>query len=426
MYLFTPQHIKVDRRIEKKTWNKKRLLSIGGICLALLLYGASYFLARGKSKLNVSADRITVSMVTKDSFQEFIPVNGLVMPLTTIYLDAAEGGRVEQIYVEDGAILKKGDPILALSNTDLELNLANQETAVFDVLTQMQNTRNNSDQNTIRQLNQMAEVENALAESGRVYKLNKALYQENAIASEDLKSSENNYFYQLRRRDLTRETLYKDSTSRKQQISQMQESYIRMRNALSLMRRKVGDLIVRAPVEGQLTSMDAQIGQSKNRGERLGQLDVASGYKVRADIDEHYITRIFSGLTGDVDLSGTVYKLRIKKIFTQVINGRFQVDLEFVGAMPLGIRKGQSLQVRLALSNQSAALLIPRGGFYQQTGGNWIFKLNEEGTMAHKVNIRLGRQNPDFYEVLEGLKLGDKVVTSSYENYGDMEELIVQ
>ncbi len=365
-------------------------------------------------------------MVTKDSFQEFIPVNGLVMPLTTIYLDAAEGGRVEQIYVEDGAILKKGDPILALSNTDLELNLANQETAVFDVLTQMQNTRNNSDQNTIRQLNQMAEVENALAESGRVYKLNKALYQENAIASEDLKSSENNYFYQLRRRDLTRETLYKDSTSRKQQISQMQESYIRMRNALSLMRRKVGDLIVRAPVEGQLTSMDAQIGQSKNRGERLGQLDVASGYKVRADIDEHYITRIFSGLTGDVDLSGTVYKLRIKKIFTQVINGRFQVDLEFVGAMPLGIRKGQSLQVRLALSNQSAALLIPRGGFYQQTGGNWIFKLNEEGTMAHKVNIRLGRQNPDFYEVLEGLKLGDKVVTSSYENYGDMEELIVQ
>ncbi len=348
------------------------------------------------------------------------------MPLTTIYLDAAEGGRVERIYVEDGAFLKKGQPILELANTDLELSLANQETAVFDVLTQMQNTRNNSDQNTIRQLNQMAEVENGLAEAERIYKLNKHLFSQSAIGSQEYKSSENSYKYQLRRRNLTRETLNKDSTSGKQQISQMQQSYSRMQNALSLMRRKVGDLIVRAPVDGQLTSMDAEIGQSKNKGERLGQLDVVSGYKVRADIDEHYISRIFTGLTGEFDLADKSYKLRVKKIFTQVTNGRFQVDLELVGAVPSGIRKGQSLQIRLALSDETQALLLSKGGFYQQTGGNWIYKLNEAGTVAYKVDIQLGRQNPDYYEILQGLKPGDKVVTSSYENYGDMQELVLK
>jgi HlyD family secretion protein len=416
----------LDRIIKKKKWTTKRILAIAGIVSVVALCGASYFMASGKSRLNVDVEKIIISTVSKNSFQEFIPVNGIVMPLTTIYLDAAEGGRVERIYVEDGAFLKKGQPILELANTDLELSLANQETAVFDVLTQMQNTRNNSDQNTIRQLNQMAEVENGLAEAERIYKLNKHLYSQSAIGSQEYKSSENSFKYQLRRRNLTRETLNKDSTSGKQQISQMQQSYSRMQNALSLMRRKVGDLIVRAPVDGQLTSMDAEIGQSKNKGERLGQLDVVSGYKVRADIDEHYISRIFTGLIGEFDLAGKSYKLRVKKIFTQVTNGRFQVDLEFTDAVPSGIRKGQSLQIRLALSDETQALLLSKGGFYQQTGGNWIYKLNEAGTVAYKVDIQLGRQNPDYYEILQGLKPGDKVVTSSYENYGDMQELVLK
>ncbi|HEY1008155.1 MAG TPA: HlyD family efflux transporter periplasmic adaptor subunit, partial [Sphingobacteriaceae bacterium] len=336
------------------------------------------------------------------------------------------GGRVEEIYAEDGSFLKKGQPILRLSNSDLELNLANQETAVFDVLTQMQNTRNNSEQNTIRQLNQLAEVENALAEAERLYKLNRDLYKEKAIGSQEFKSSENNYRYQQRRLKLTRETLQNDSASGRLQVSQMQESYSRMQNALSLMRRKVGDLIVRAPVDGQITSLDAEIGQSKNKGERLGQVDVVTGYKVRADIDEHYITRIFNGLAGLFTLGGKEYRLRVRKIYTQVNNGRFQVDLEFLGAVPEGIRRGQSLQVRLSLSDETQAVLVPKGGFYQQTGGNWIFKLNKDGSRAYKAEIQLGRQNPDYYEVLKGLEPGDRVVTSSYENYGTNEELVLR
>ncbi len=416
----------MDRVIAKKKWSKKRILTISAIAGVVLLISASYYFTSGKSRLNVDTERISISEVKKGSFQEFIPVNGIVLPVTTIYLDAVEGGRVEEKYVEDGAMMKKDQPILRLANTDLELSLSNQETQVFNVLTQMQDTRNNAEQNTIRQLNQMAEVNNAVIEAERVYKLNKKLYDQNAIGSQEFKSSENNYNYQLRRNKLTEETLNKDLSSGKQQISQAAQSYSRMQNALALMRKKVGDLIVRAPVDGQLTSLDAEIGQSKNKGERLGQIDVLSGFKIRVDIDEHYISRIFNDLMGEFTLAGKDYKLKIKKVFTQVTNGRFQVDMEFVDAVPEGIRRGQTLQIRLALSDETQAVLVPKGGFFQQTGGNWIFKVSDNGNIAYKTDIQLGRQNPDYYEVLGGLKPGDKVVTSSYENYGNMQELVLK
>lgn len=416
----------MDRVIKKKRWTQKRILTIAGIVAIIILIGGSYYFTSGKSRLNVDTERITVSEIKKGSFQEFIPVNGVVLPITTIYLDAVEGGRVEEKFVEDGAVMKKGQPILKLANTDLELSLSNQETSVFNVLTQMQLTRNNAEQNTIRQLNQMAEVDNALIEAERVYKLNKHLYEEKAIGSQELKSSENNYKYQLERKKLTEETLKKDKSSGRQQVSQMGQSYSRMQNALALMRRKVGDLIVRAPVDGQLTSLDAEIGQQKNKGERLGQIDVVSGFKVRADIDEHYISRIFTGLIGEFTLSDKTYKLKINKVYTQVTNGRFQVDMVFMDAVPKGIRRGQTLQVRLALGDETKAVLLAKGGFFQQTGGNWIFKVADNGKMAYKVDIQLGRQNPDYYEVLQGLQPGDKVVTSSYENYGNMQELVLK
>ena len=416
----------MDRVIAKKRWTTKKLLTIGGIAGVILLIAASYFFTSGKSRLNVDEGRIQIAEIKKGPFQERIPVNGIVLPITTIYLDAIEGGRVEEKYVEDGAIVKRDQPILRLANTDLQLSLANQETAVFEVLTQMQNTRNNAEQNTIRQLNQMAEVDNALAEAERLYNLNKHLYEQKAIGSQEFKSSENSYKYQLRRKKLTEETLSKDSASGKFQVTQMTESYERMRNALTLMRKKVGDLIVRSPVDGQLTSLDAEIGQSKNKGERLGQIDVLSGFKVRADIDEHYISRIFTGLNAEFTFANKDYKLRITKVYTQVSNGRFQVDLEFVNEVPQGIRRGQTLQVRLALSDETEAILLAKGGFYQQTGGNWIFKLSDNRRTAYKVDIQLGRQSPEYYEVLQGLNPGDKVIVSSYENYGDMQELVLK
>ncbi|MCJ8211257.1 efflux RND transporter periplasmic adaptor subunit [Mucilaginibacter sp. RS28] len=416
----------MDRKIEKKKWNTKRIMMIAGISAVVLLVGGSILFTSGKSKLNVDTERITISEIKKGSFQEFIPVNGIVMPITTIYLDASEGGRVEQKFVEDGTQMKKGQPILKLSNTDLELNLANQETQVFNVLTQMQISRDNARQNTIGKLNQMADVDNALKEAERIYKLDKHLYEEKAIGLQEYQKAQNDYQYQVHRKKLTTQILSQDTTSTQQQASQMKESYDHMKATLELMRKKVGDLIVRAPIDGQLTSMDAEIGQNKNKGERLGQIDVLSGYKVRVDIDEHYITRIFNGLMGDFILGDKTYKLKITKIFTQVSNGRFQVDMQFVGTVPNTIRRGQTLQIRLALSDETQALLIPKGGFYQQTGGNWIFKLSDDGKTAFRADIQLGRQNPDYYEVLQGLKPGDKVVTSSYDNYGDMQELVLK
>ncbi|HEY0057539.1 MAG TPA: efflux RND transporter periplasmic adaptor subunit, partial [Flavisolibacter sp.] len=249
---------------------------------------------------------------------------------------------------------------------------------------------------------------------------------EKVIGGQEFKASENNYTYQNNRKTLNDKTLSQDALSNKQQIGQMAASYSRMQNALSLMRRKVGDLVVRAPVDGQLTSLDAEIGQSKNKGERLGQIDVMSGYKVRADIDEHYISRIVIGQMGEASFAGKTYKLKVRKVYTQVTNNRFQVDMEFVADVPEGIRRGQSLQIRLALSDETQALLVAKGGFFQQTGGNWIYKVSSDGAKAYKVDVQLGRQNPEYYEVLSGLQPGDKVVTSSYENYGNMQELILK
>lgn len=416
----------MDRVIEKRFWNKKRIMIIGGTAALIALLTASFYFSSGKSKLNVVTDRITISEIKQGPFQEFISVDGVVLPVTTIYLDAMEGGRVEQKFVEDGAVMKKNEPILRLSNTDLELSLANQETAVFNVLTQMQNTKNNAEQNSMNRQTQMADVDNALREAERVYKVNKKLYDQKVIGRQEYESSLNLYTYQVARKKLSEDILKQDGSSMKLQVGQSKESYERMQNTLALMRKKVGDLIVRAPIDGQLTSLDAEIGQNKNKGERLGQIDVMSGFKARVNVDEHYISRIFIGLVGECLLAGKTYKLTIKKVYTQVTAGRFQVDMEFNDSVPPGIRRGQTLQIRVALSDERSALLLPKGGFYQQTGGNWIFKVNANGTMAYKVDIQLGNQSPDYYELLQGLQPGDKVITSSYENYGNIQELVLK
>lgn len=416
----------MDRAIPKKTWTTKRIITIAIVTVVVFLIGGSVYYASGGSKLNVDAERITISEVKKGAFQEFIPVNGVVLPITTIYLDAVEGGRVEEVFAEDGAMMTKGDPILRLSNTDLELSLANQETSVFNLLTQMRISGNAATQNTIMKLNQGTDVDNLYREAKRVYDLNKQLYDAQAISMQEFRQSENNYNYALQKKKLTEQILKQDSVSGKEELVQAKESFKRTQEALKIMRRKVEDLIVRAPVDGQLTSLAAEPGQSKNKGERLGQLDVVTGFKVRVEIDEHYITRIYPGLTGEFTLAGKNYKLSIHKVYSQVKNGKFQVDMKFEDGVPKDIRRGQSLQIRLALSDETQALLLARGGFYQQTGGNWVFKLNDDGTVAYRIDVQLGRQNPDYYEVLQGLKPGDKVITSGYDTYMATQELILK
>ncbi|MFZ4863468.1 efflux RND transporter periplasmic adaptor subunit [Sphingobacterium sp. Mn56C] len=416
----------MDRQIEKKKWTPKRILTIVAVTGIVALLGASYYFTTGNRKLNIDAERITIAEVKEGIFQEFIPINGTVLPISSIYLDAAVGGRVEQKYVEDGAVLKQGDPIMRLSNTDQELSLVQQETQVLNLLTQAQIARTNAEQVSINNRNQMADVEQALRESERVYRLNKKLFAEKAIGSQEYEKSFNDYNYQKQRIILTKQILKQDSISTGQKAKQDQDTYSRTQRALQLMRKKVGDLILRAPVDGQLTSFDAEIGQNKNAGERLGQIDVLTGFKVRADIDEHYINRIFTDLKGEFTTGGKLYQLKIKKIYTQVTNGRFQVDMEFLGAAPSGIRRGQTLQIRLALSDESKALLLPRGGFYQQSSGNWVFKLNKSGTAAYRMEVQLGRQNPEYFEVVGGLKAGDRVIISSYELYHTIQELTIK
>jgi len=416
----------MDRAIEKKKWSAKR---IGGIILVLALItliGFSFISTQGGRKLNVKKNRLSIFEVKEDVFQEFIPVNGTVLPIHSIYLDASVGGRVEKKYVEDGAHLKKGDPILKLSNTDLELNLVNQEIQVLNLLTQAQIAKTSAQQVSISNRNQMADVEQGLTEAKRVYELNQKLFKKGAIAEQKYLQSKNEYQYQKQKVKLTKKILKQDSASSVQKMHQDQETYNRTQRALELMRKKVGDLIVRAPVDGQLTSFDAEVGQNKNSGERLGQVDVLTGYKVSADIDEHYINRIFMGQKAQFKLKKEIYPLKVSKVSSQVKDGRFRVDFEFADKTPKSIRRGQSLQIRLALSDETKALLLKKGGFYQQTGGNWVFVLDSSGDEAYRKDIQLGRQNPDYYEVLDGLQPGDRVIISSYEGYDKIQQLNVK
>ena len=416
----------MDRIIEKKKWTTKKIVMIGGSVVVVILLITMIFSTFGKSRLNVESERMTMSEAKRASFREFIPVTGIVMPVTTIFLDLQEGGRVEEIFVEDGAIMSKGQAILRLSNTDLELNLVSQETNVYNLLAQMQMAQNGAQQNTINKLNQSVDVENELKEARRIYDMCKRLYETSTLAKQDFLEAENRYNYVLEKRKLMMEVLKQDSILSAQQVAQARESYQGAQNGLNLMRRKFADLTVCAPVDGQLTSLNAEIGQSKFKGERVGQIDVLSGFKVRVDVDEHYISRIYSGLEGQYKQGDSTYVLVIKKVFTQVVSGRFAVDMIFEGKAPETIRRGQSLQIRIALSDEAEAVIIPRGGFYQQTGGNWIFKVSKDGNKAYRTPIRIGRQNPDYYEVLEGLEPGDKVVVNSYENYGDIQELVIK
>ena len=416
----------MDRQIEKKKWTTKRIMLIAGGGLFVVLLAVIIFSTFGKSRLNVDSERMTIAEVRLNNFREFIPVTGTIQPISTIFLDLQVGGRVEEIFVEDGAVLEAGQPILRLGNTDMELNIVNNENSVYTMLMQMQLAEINARQNTVSKQTSMVNTENQLKEAKRVYDMYVTLYESKAIAEQEFLQAKNNYEHYVELRALSLEILKQDSIATAQQMAQQRESYERSNNALDLMRRKFDDLTVRAPVAGQLTSLDVEIGESKGQGQRIGQIDVLSGFKVRVDVDEHYISRIYTGLEGQYRQGDSTYTLVIQKVYTQVSGGRFAVDMLFKGKAPETIRRGQTLQIRIALGDEGDAVIVPRGGFYQQTGGNWIFKVSKDGNKAYRIPIRIGRQNPDFYEVLEGLEPGDRVVTNSYENYGDVQELVIK
>jgi len=390
-----------------------------------VIYGALF--SDSSSKLNVEEEKITISTVTKGPFQEFIPVTGNVLPRTTIYLDAVEGGRVEKIFIEAGSMVKKGDKILQLGNTNLLLDIMFREAQFFEQSNNLRNTRLLMEQNRLNLRQRLVEQDYQLERLKRQYDRSSELFKRSLISQQEFEQTQSDYDYYRKQKELATESFRQDSLFREIQIQQLESSLKRMQDNLSVVKQKLDNLTIMAPIDGQLTSLNAEnIGESKNPGERLGQIDVLDGFKVRAGIDEHYLPRISRDLTGEFDFAGSTYQLITKKVFPEVRDGRFDVDLEFVGDQPRGIRRGQTLQIRLQLGDLSEAVLLARGGFYQKTGGQWVYVVEDDGTVASKRPIRLGRQNPQVFEVLEGLEPGERVVTSSYDTFGDIDKLILK
>ncbi|HNH32993.1 MAG TPA: HlyD family efflux transporter periplasmic adaptor subunit [bacterium] len=415
----------MDRKIEKKTWTPKRIAIIGGGALFVFFIAYQFLFGDNSTKLNVKSDKITIAKVSKGPFQEFIPVTGNVMPIKTIYLDAMEGGRVDKLFVEEGAMLKQGEEILKLTNTNLQMDVMFREAQLFEQINNLRNTRLSYEQTRLRNKSDQINLDYEIQKLKRTYDIQKGLQSQNLTTPQEFETARDEYDYAAKRRDLLLETMRQDSILRAVQMQSLEASIEHMGTNLNTIKENLANLTIRAPIAGQLTSRNAELGESKRSGDRLGQIDVLDGFKVRAGIDEHYIARIQIGQTGEFDLAGKTYNLVIKKVYPEVQNGRFEVDMEFQGDTPKDIRRGQSLQIRLELGDLQEAVLVPRGGFYQKTGGQWIFVVDPSGDFAVKRNIRLGRQNPQVFEVMDGIFPGEQVITSSYDSYGDVDKLML-
>ncbi|WP_266204655.1 efflux RND transporter periplasmic adaptor subunit [Pontibacter kalidii] len=413
----------MDRVIEKKKVTPKKILLIAGGALVLVLVLYNLLFAEHSSKLNVDSKRITVGQVSEGMFQEFIAIDGTVEPLKSFYLDITEGGRVEKIYTDDGRMVEKGDTILKLSNTTLQIDFMTRETQLYDLMNERQNSEITMKQDLIRKENDLAEIQYQLALAKRKYERNKMLIAEKVISREEYEASKDEFDYLTTRKTLAERSVKQDAQLMNDRLKQLDESIRRMEANIGMARNTLNNLYVTAPFTGQLSTLKAEVGESKAPGENIGQIDDLNGYKVKANIDEHYISRIHPGLNGTFDFNGKSYKVTVAKVFPEVQSNTFQVDLEFADGAPAGIRRGQTLQVKLNLNDGAQAILLPRGGFYQSTGGNWVFVVNEASGNAEKRRIKLGRQNPNYYEVLEGLQPGEKVVLSSYDSYGDIDQL---
>ncbi len=416
----------MDRKIEKKFWTRRRLMySVAGL-VALLLIIYAFVSTTGGSRLNVDADRITISKVTRAPFQEYIPVQGTVLPIETFYLDAIEGGRVEKRYLEAGSFVKKGDPIVKLANSNLQLDVMYREALTYQQINDAQNRRLTIEQNTIAVKTALATAEYQVESTHLTFQRDSALVLKNLVPFQDYMQSRYAYEAWCKQLGLARENFRQDSILRVTQLVQLEASIQRLQENLDMTKQNLDNLTIKAPISGQLTSLNAEIGESKSPGQRIGQIDVLDSMKVQASIDEFYIARINPGQTGEFELTGTTYQLKITKVYPEVTNGRFDVDMEFVGAVPAGIRRGQTLQIRLELGDLTEATLLPRGGFYQKTGGQWVYVVDKSGDFAVRRDIKLGRQNPQMFEVVDGLQPGEEVITSSYDNFGDIDRLLIK
>ncbi|WP_394990214.1 efflux RND transporter periplasmic adaptor subunit [Emticicia sp.] len=413
----------MDRQIEKKFWNTQRIAMIGGgvLLVAFLVWQLAF--ADKRSKLNVEKDKITVSVVSQGDFDEFIVVTGVVLPLKTIRLDAIVGGYVKEKVVDGGNMVKQGQVILKLENQNLKLNFLQSETEASRLVNDLQNTRQRLkvEKFTIRQ--SLNDLDFQIDQTKDLYDRNKKLFTDKVIAESDYLKSKRDYEKLIKQREITLESQRYQEENAEMQIKQLEGTLERTQRNVQLWRETLENLVVKAPVAGLLSSIDVEVGSNINQGQNIGQIDDLNGFKMRVDIDEHYISRIFAGLGGSFEFNGKDYGLEITKIYPEVKSGRFQVDMIFSKGVPEGIKRGQSSPLRLELGKATKAILIPVGGFFSDTGGNWVYVVDKSGKKASKRKITLGRKNPEFFEVLEGLQVGEQVITSSYENFGDNEVL---
>lgn len=414
----------MDKKIAKKNWTLKRIATYGGIALLVSFIGYQFIFADRRSTFKTDKDKLTISTVQRGEFKEFIPQTGTVEPSRTVYLDAIEGGNIKNIVSESGKMLKKGDVILELTNLNRELTVLQQEASFNESINRARETRLVIMRNDLEQQQQLALIDNQLQLLEPQYNRQKQLFEKKLIAKQEFEQTEANYKYNLERKRITYQAYRADSIDRIRQLKFTAESEQKMMISLNGLSKILDNLVIRAPIDGQLSTPHWEIGQAVSQGQRLGQVDIVGSYKVRVPIDELYYPKISVGLPSTTSYAGKDYRLVINYIYPTIQNGRFEVDMDFVGETPNDIRRGQSLRLRIELGQASEELLLPVGGFYKDTGGNWVFVLDGDDKAVRR-NIKLGRKNTENFEVLEGLQPGDRVITSSYENFGNNEVLVL-
>ena len=412
----------MDKVIVRKKLDRR--IVIGGAVAAVLLVVLIFWLfAPRADSMTVAQDRLTISEAQAGTFDDFLPVRARVTPLLTVYLDAVEGGQVQKKLVEDGAQVSQGQLLAVLSNAELQLSTLEKQAEVEQQLNNMRSQELalvNTHNSNLRDLNQ---AENDLAKARRQYDLQKALADKGFVAMKTFNDTKDDLAYQTNRLQILKQSISQNESLQRSQLSQLRMAASSLNSSMGVAQNSLGQLNIRAPVTGQLSGFDIQLGQSLQQGERVGQIDSAGGDKLQADVDEYYLGRVAVGQTATADIDGRTYRLKVSKVYPQVRNGQFQIDLLFIGPEPQSMQRGQTVQAKLTVGDSSRALLIPNGAFFNETGGNWVFVVDKGGDSATKRAVQLGRRNSDFIEVLSGLKPGEKVITSSYSGLTDKDHL---
>ena len=418
----------MDIKLEKKKgwraiFQKKNLVWVG--VAALVLFIGWLLFRDNSSTLRVDAQLLNVATVEQGEFNDYVRLTGSVQPMTTVQLSPLESGVVERIVAEEGTQVKRGDVILEMSNNSLSMQILQSEADLAEKQNILRNTMISMEQERLALRQEKLQLDLEVSRLKRTFEQNQSLYNDKLLAREDYLRSKEDYELAVGRRNLILERQRQDSLYRSSQVEQMEESLLSMQRNMQLIRQRVDNLKVKAPIDGEVGMLDAVLGQSLQQGANIGQVNDLTTYKVQAQIDEHYIDRITTGLVASFERQDTRYEMQLRKVYPEVRNGQFKADFRFVGDAPENIRSGQTYYLNLQLGEAAEAILIPRGSFYQATGGKWIYVLDATGEKAYRREIRIGRQNPQYYEVIEGLQPGEKVIVSSYDNFGDNEVLIL-